>query len=43
MAARSGGDIVVEALKALGVRHVFGIPSVHNLPIFDAIARDGGI
>jgi len=43
MTARTGGDIVVEALKALDVKHIFGIPSVHNLPIFDAIARDGSI
>lgn len=40
VAERSGGDAVVSMLAALGVRHVFGIVSVHNLPIFDAIARD---
>jgi acetolactate synthase-1/2/3 large subunit len=40
MTERSGGDAVVAMLEALGVRHVFGIVSVHNLPIFDAIARD---
>jgi acetolactate synthase-1/2/3 large subunit len=37
---RSGGDAIVSMLEALGVRHVFGIVSVHNLPIFDAIARE---
>jgi acetolactate synthase-1/2/3 large subunit len=40
MPEQSGGDAIVSMLAALGVRHVFGIVSVHNLPIFDAIARD---
>ncbi|WP_067469317.1 thiamine pyrophosphate-binding protein [Actinomadura macra] len=40
---RTGGDLVAEALRALGVEHVFGIASVHNLPILDAIRRLGGI
>src|ERR1700761_6721074 len=39
----TGGEAVVAALEALGVRHVFGIVSVHNLPIYDAIARCGAI
>jgi acetolactate synthase-1/2/3 large subunit len=39
----TGGDAVVAALTALGVRHVFGIVSVHNLPIADAIARSGSM
>ncbi len=39
----TGGEAVVAALKAIGVRHVFGIVSVHNLPIYDAIDRDGSI
>ncbi len=43
MTTGTGGDAVVGALRALGVRHVFGIVSVHNLPIVDAIRRDGGI
>jgi acetolactate synthase-1/2/3 large subunit len=30
---------VVEALRAEGVRHVFGIPGVHNLAIYDALLR----
>src|ERR1700744_6023168 len=34
-----GGEAVASALELLGVRHVFGIVSVHNLPIYDAIAR----
>src|ERR1700761_2585565 len=39
----TGGEAVASALEALGVRHVFGIVSVHNLPIYDAIARRGVI
>src|SRR5262249_34087698 len=34
---RTGGQWVVEALRAEGVRHVFGIPGVHNLAIYDAL------
>lgn len=37
--ALTGGEAVVRTLMALGVRTVFGIPSVHNLPIVDALAR----
>ncbi|MDF5751664.1 thiamine pyrophosphate-binding protein [Spongiactinospora sp. TRM90649] len=40
---RTGGELATEALRALGVTHVFGVASVHNLPILDAIRRDGGI
>ena len=43
MATRTGGDAVVEALVELGVERVFGIVSVHNLPIADAILRNGRI
>jgi acetolactate synthase-1/2/3 large subunit len=39
----TGGDAVVDVLTEHGVEVVFGIPSVHNLPIYDAIRRRGGI
>jgi len=39
MATMSGGQATVEALRAAGVRAVFGIVSVHNLPIFDALSQ----
>ena len=39
----TGGEAVHRTLRALGVEHVFGIASVHNLPIYDAILRAGGI
>lgn len=41
--AVSGGEAVYWALRALGVEHVFGISSIHNLPIFEALDRLGGI
>ncbi len=34
---RTGGQAVVETLAVHGVRHVFGIPGAHNLPIYDAL------
>lgn len=40
---RTGGDAVVDVLVEAGVEVVFGIPSVHNLPIYDAMRRRGGI
>ena len=43
MTDRTGGDVVVDVLARSGVDVVFGIPSVHNLPIYDAIRRDGRI
>jgi len=43
MASHTGGEWVVEALRAEGVRHVFGIPGVHNLTIYDALLRQSAI
>ena len=40
---RTGGEWVVEALAREGVRHVFGIPGVHNLAIYDALLRQSAI
>ncbi|MEZ5559136.1 MAG: thiamine pyrophosphate-binding protein [Pseudomonadales bacterium] len=37
----TGADLIAEGLAALGVEHVFGIVSIHNMPIFDAINRLG--
>lgn len=39
----TGGDAVVEILMTAGVEVVFGVISIHNIPIYDAIARRGGI
>lgn len=40
MAQMTGGEAVVATLRALGIDAVFGIPSVHNLPIVDALGRE---
>lgn len=37
----TGADLVADALAQLGVEHVFGIVSIHNMPIMDAINRLG--
>lgn len=37
----TGADQVAQALADLQVDHVFGIVSIHNMPIFDAINRLG--
>src|SRR3954453_14694920 len=38
--SRTGGELVADALAAAaGVRHAFGIPGVHNLPLYDALHR----
>ena len=39
----TGGEWVVGALAREGVRHVFGIPGIHNLPIYDALLRQSAI
>lgn len=43
MREMTGGEAVYEALRALDVQHVFGIVSVHNIPIYDVIETRGGI
>src|SRR5215470_13168345 len=40
---KTGGEWIVDALGAEGVRHVFGIPGVHNLAIYDALLRQSEI
>ena len=39
----TGGEAVAASLVAHGVTHVFGIASVHNLPIYEALTRAPGI
>ena len=36
---RNGGDLLVEVLSSLGVEAAFGVVSVHNLPLVDALAH----
>jgi len=40
---RTGGELVVDSLKAAGLDTLFGVISVHNIPIFDALARASGL
>lgn len=37
----TGADLIAQKLADLNVRHAFGIVSIHNMPIFDAINRLG--
>ncbi|MEM7096286.1 MAG: thiamine pyrophosphate-binding protein [Actinomycetota bacterium] len=36
----TGGDLLVAALRSLGTDVAFGVVSVHNLPLVDAVDRD---
>ena len=36
---RTSGQYLIEALTARGVRHVFGIPGVHNLELYRGLAQ----
>jgi acetolactate synthase-1/2/3 large subunit len=36
---RTGGDLVIESLTALGAKTVFGLPGQHALGLFDALRR----
>ncbi|MFE1340026.1 thiamine pyrophosphate-binding protein [Streptomyces sp. NPDC058733] len=40
MTYRTGGDLLVAVLKELGIDTVFGIVSVHNLPLVEAVDRE---
>ena len=37
----TGGDILIECLKAQGVRCVFGMPGTQNIQIYDSLLRCG--
>ena len=37
------GDAIARYLAEIGVKHVFGVISIHNMPILDAILRQGRI
>jgi acetolactate synthase-1/2/3 large subunit len=39
----TGGELVVQTLRSLGVRHVFGIPGGQTLAVLDAIVDAPGI
>lgn len=37
--AETGGDLLVDVLESLGVDCAFGVVSVHNMPLVDAVER----
>ena len=37
------GEVVAAALDRLGVDHAFGVVSIHNMPMLDALARGNAI
>ncbi|WP_422056285.1 thiamine pyrophosphate-binding protein [Sphingomonas sp.] len=39
----SVGDVIVQLLEHWGVRHAFGVISIHNMPILDPLAERGNI
>ncbi|HEX6869164.1 MAG TPA: thiamine pyrophosphate-binding protein [Candidatus Limnocylindrales bacterium] len=43
MTARRVGDAIVEVLRSAGVDTVFGIPGIHTLPLYDALAGEPAI
>ncbi|MEL0048764.1 MAG: thiamine pyrophosphate-binding protein, partial [Gammaproteobacteria bacterium] len=43
MIEKSVAKIIVDLLVEAGVRHVFGIVSIHNMPIVDAISATPGV
>lgn len=36
---RTGGDLLVDVLRSVGVDTVFGVVSIHNLPLVEAVAE----
>ncbi|MDN3460781.1 thiamine pyrophosphate-binding protein [Rhodococcus sp. APC 3903] len=40
MSEKNGGDLLVQVLREAGVDTVFGIVSVHNLPLVEAVCRE---
>jgi acetolactate synthase-1/2/3 large subunit len=37
---RTGGDVLVEVMRRHGIDTAFGVISIHNLPLVEAVARD---
>ena len=36
----AGGDVLVEVMRRHGITHAFGVISIHNLPLVEAVARE---
>ena len=43
MSGYNVGDLVAEFLQQVGVDTVFGVVSVHNIPMLDAIGRRNAV
>ncbi|MDC3359439.1 thiamine pyrophosphate-binding protein, partial [Pseudomonadales bacterium] len=43
MGNKTGAQVIVDTLVDAGVKHVFGIVSIHNMPIVDAISQNDSI
>lgn len=43
MPKMTAGEAIIQIMKAEGVRHVFGLPGGHILPLYDAIYHTDGI
>jgi acetolactate synthase-1/2/3 large subunit len=41
--ARTGGDLVVESLAALGTNVAFGVPGTHTLAIWEALRKASSV
>jgi acetolactate synthase-1/2/3 large subunit len=37
----TGADVLVAALDAVGIRHVFGLPGTQSIPLYEALRRSG--
>jgi acetolactate synthase I/II/III large subunit len=40
MGSHNGGRVLVQVLRDAGIDTVFGVVSVHNLPLVEAVARE---
>ncbi|WP_346008077.1 thiamine pyrophosphate-binding protein [Janibacter terrae] len=36
----TGGDVLVEVMRRHGITHAFGVISIHNLPLVEAVSRE---
>lgn len=39
----TAAEILINTLRTFGVTHVFGIPSIHNLPVYEALQKEPAI
>jgi thiamine pyrophosphate-dependent acetolactate synthase large subunit-like protein len=39
----TGAEILINSLKKSGVKFIFGIPSIHNIPLYEALQKEPAI